>query len=177
MRGEHVLHSHLMDSQEGSSPHARGTPWCFHEKLILFGIIPACAGNTTGWNNAREHDWDHPRMRGEHVREIVCDTPEKGSSPHARGTQTICRQINTSIGIIPACAGNTFYDIQRESKTRDHPRMRGEHQEVARKTRLGQGSSPHARGTRFAANTLRQRAGIIPACAGNTSHDYSANAD
>ena len=72
------------------------------------------------------------------------------------------------IGIIPACAGNTFNAISTSMKRRDHPRMRGEHGISQANTPARTGSSPHARGTHRPTYTLDPNHGIIPACAGNT---------
>ena len=46
--------------------------------------------------------------------------------------------------------------------------MRGEHDTEDKKPQDQQGSSPHARGTHIVAAGLARKAGIIPACAGNT---------
>ena len=51
---------------------------------------------------------------------------------------------------------------------RDHPRMRGDHQFFTNKWHRIRGSSPHARGTLSVTPILRNKPGIIPACAGNT---------
>ena len=72
-------------------------------------------------------------------------------------------------GIIPACAGNTFRTHNKHLGTRDHPRMRGEHFSPYSTTVTETGSSPHARGTLYAHVDKVEGAGIIPACAGNTS--------
>ena len=88
MRGEH---SHLLRCQHslsGSSPHARGTHRPEHSRIMVYGIIPACAGNTRWIGIMIEFVWDHPRMRGEHL------------------TNGLTRP--QSLGIIPACAGNTL---------------------------------------------------------------------
>ena len=91
-----------------------------------------------------------------------------GSSPHARGTRASLYWLFDDEGIIPACAGNTFFPDKRAGVHRDHPRMRGEHllrliQQVA-----NEGSSPHARGTHMFGIGGNGGKGIIPACAGNT---------
>ena len=46
--------------------------------------------------------------------------------------------------------------------------MRGEHFYPGKDNRTLAGSSPHARGTQEAEDGVQLRAGIIPACAGNT---------
>ena len=149
MRGEHGIKEYLKHGHEGSSPHARGTHGSNLKTDYLPGIIPACAGNTSDlikrWATIR----DHPRMRGEHF--VSCgDLPlAQGSSPHARGTPT-CRALALlNGGIIPACAGNTEVSMKCWTVPRDHPRMRGEHGFGECGYLCDEGSSPHARGTRF----------------------------
>ena len=132
------------------------------------GIIPACAGNTTLYPNVSVMTWDHPRMRGEHMAKSTNCCKSLGSSPHVRGTRLYYGKQLFQQGIIPACAGNTRSASWRPPNCRDHPRMRGEHMRLLRKPSPPQGSSPHARGTRFRHMPAAHVPGIIPACAGNT---------
>ena len=107
MRGEHKMWLMVCFIPRGSSPHARGTRFHVREVVEPFGIIPACAGNTwclVCWCCV---GWDHPRMRGEHVRTAWRRLGNRGSSPHARGTLGGRRVFHEDVGIIPACAGNT----------------------------------------------------------------------
>ena len=107
MRGEHCLLECGRFRWWGSSPHARGTQSKSNPCSAIPGIIPACAGNTCYRSRWNASVWDHPRMRGEHVR-TCCGVPfARGSSPHARGTLTGTDVEAPSVGIIPACAGNT----------------------------------------------------------------------
>ena len=107
MRGEHVgLVTHVGE-YKGSSPHARGTLVSHHRENGADGIIPACAGNTPCSAVSRFGVRDHPRMRGEHLDFRSSMPFLMGSSPHARGTLYMQHVDIVSIGIIPACAGNT----------------------------------------------------------------------
>ena len=106
MRGEHLHAGVDNDGKPGSSPHARGTPHSACKFDQPDGIIPACAGNTTGLTAAALLLTDHPRMRGEH----------QGKT-----------SILDAIRIIPACAGNTEHAHNCPFAIWDHPRMRGEH--------------------------------------------------
>ena len=112
----------------GSSPHTRGA-------LAGVGVLD-CG------------DQDHPRIRGEHAADARRDDPGDGSSPHTRGARTTGRILLTLIGIIPAYAGSTGFRPGRALPDRDHPRIRGEHDDSDQYVIDGLGSSPHTRGAR-----------------------------
>ena len=107
-------------------------------------------------------------MRGEHHQPPPQGGPQRGSSPHARGTRDVGDGVSVAAGIIPACAGNTRIRRGIRPHWRDHPRMRGEHSIRPLPIVAWTGSSPHARGTRMWGSGDMMTNGIIPACAGNT---------
>ena len=168
MRGEHRPYHPRLHQFRGSSPHARGTRCACHDRQDGQGIIPACAGNTPRPIVRRWWYQDHPRMRGEHSSRTPAFALKSGSSPHARGTLPAEKLRIFTLGIIPACAGNTCSDSWRRANRRDHPRMRGEHSSSLPGSEPKSGSSPHARGTRHHPGGRVAHRGIIPACAGNT---------
>ena len=106
-------------------------------------------------------------MRGEHLVQERRHPHQLGSSPHARGALRISEHFDTTLRIIPACAGSTSARLTPSTSARDHPRMRGEHQLSVKLERDSRGSSPHARGARIHPKRMRKM-GIIPACAGST---------
>ena len=202
----------ITNSALGSSPHARGAPcttywqsigWGDHPRMRgehqrlarngedVLGIIPACAGSTVlAQAGAVRAGGIIPACAGSTFAANGVPFCAMGSSPHARG----------------ALIGHVWLTVLSE----DHPRMRGEHHggrfEAAAqhgiipacagstyiqlaKTRLAQGSSPHARGAPCTTSRLvsssrdhpRMRGEhvadqdetlaelrIIPACAGST---------
>ena len=71
-------------------------------------------------------------------------------------------------GIIPALAGNTFFDPVSGAHRRDHPRSRGEYDLWPQQTGQNNGSSPLSRGIRASSQDGGEFVGIIPALAGNT---------
>ena len=71
-------------------------------------IIPAYAGNTRQNFTAPVPEWDHPRIRGEHVIARCDKHTEPGSSPHTRGTLKMGKKYYSRFRIIPAYAGNTL---------------------------------------------------------------------
>ena len=168
MRGEHTKYLRASIPWSGSSPHARGAPARTVQSRQQFGIIPACAGSTQRRPYRRQSIWDHPRMRGEHIRTLFASHYQAGSSPHARGAPKAAAQIRIPDRIIPACAGSTACSQGPFFMPRDHPRMRGEHSRIAGTSSADTGSSPHARGAHAPAATQSPARRIIPACAGST---------
>ena len=108
-------------------------------------------------------------MRGEHNIVGATSGGVAGSSPHARGARAARRANLHHAGIIPACAGSTISVRLIWRRSRDHPRMRGEHHCAVRDLHQGRGSSPHARGALLERLQRGGEDGIIPACAGSTS--------
>ena len=134
----------------------------------VIGIIPAYAGNTLFGYAGSERGRDHPRVCGEHLREIGSETPQMGSSPRMRGTHLHGLSDSVHHGIIPAYAGNTNERKKPLERRKDHPRVCGEHCEHTHKRGVSEGSSPRMRGT-HTSHAIHQRTnGIIPAYAGNT---------
>ena len=106
-------------------------------------------------------------MRGERAVREYLDTPQTGSSPHARGTHHIRARIGHHLRFIPACAGNARSGSFRLVSFPVHPRMRGERVRLALRCMASSGSSPHARGTPSIDAKQTHSRRFIPACAGN----------
>ena len=112
---------------------------------------------------------DHPRIRGEHLGWLSGSGGVVGSSPHTRGARRLGLGRRQTGRIIPAYAGSTRSGTSNSASTRDHPRIRGEHQRRQRRREAGAGSSPHTRGAHRRQHWDGYRLGIIPAYAGSTS--------
>ena len=147
--GEHFQDFTAPSPSGGSSPHMRGTLIAVRDVACPIRIIPAYAGNTQSPRRTRIRWRDHPRICGEHRIPPYYLAQVEGSSPHMRGTPIGYVVQNTTGGIIPAYAGNTFCHASRSPKNR--------------------GSSPHMRGTRIVNPQVIHQFGIIPAYAGNTA--------
>ena len=126
-RGEHTERQTPMDSEQGSSPLARGTLVLIMLLLMVFGLIPARAGNTPRLRCVIRFSRAHPRSRGEHWFTVSSLTCYLGSSPLARGTLSRHRAQLLKLGLIPARAGNTRHRDHSTPCPRAHPRSRGEH--------------------------------------------------
>ena len=94
------------------------------------GIIPAYAGSTGRRACSCSSTRDHPRIRGEHMRDYIDGDYRTGSSPHTRGAHCGRAAETPKNGIIPAYAGSTHASLGRSRFAGDHPRIRGEHCEL-----------------------------------------------
>ena len=188
MCGEHRHDAVKHVIGRGSSPHVRGARTGNPSAISMSGIIPACAGSTHRSREYYSAPRDHPRMCGEHSsgRHELCHG--SGSSPHVRGAPVgrvhrLCPQGSSPhvrgaligsiaavlvLGIIPACAGSTLGAVHRNTRSRDHPRMCGEHFGISKLIPWSMGSSPHVRGALGVYLFIIGVPGIIPACAGST---------
>ena len=167
-RGEYMLPWWKPCWTRGSSPLSRGILCFAGNGCSRGGIIPALAGNTTGYAMLPGRLRDHPRSRGEYYWHTGKNKLCIGSSPLSRGIQTAISMEASCSGIIPALAGNTHLVVVPERVAEDHPRSRGEYRCGARTMRLAAGSSPLSRGIRCGVRGDYAQRRIIPALAGNT---------
>ena len=151
----------------------RGTPLQETHRPRPNGIIPAYAGNTNDADSYSTARRDHPRVCGEHDHHLGVVPVVQGSSPRIRGTLIHFRLATHGAGIIPAYAGNTYDGVGYSRPDRDHPRVCGEHRKRRNVMPDATGSSPRMRGTQYLVHFVLHLLGIIPAYAGNTSHQHA----
>ena len=132
----------------GSSPHTRGAPLRRRGRSGRPGIIPAYAGSTAGVVGFGATAADHPRIRGEHWSLRRSSFQISGSSPHTRGAHGVGPVGVRAARIIPAYAGSTSHGTGWAAPATDHPRIRGEHDQMIVAELEPLGSSPHTRGAR-----------------------------
>ena len=168
MRGEQIKAIREIIAPAGSPPLARGTVLPPLVLCVLAGITPACAGNRYVGGMAAGGIWDHPRLRGEQIRQDRECARSLGSPPLARGTGIPRTSTTTWFRITPACAGNSCFGVPLSSGHWDHPRLRGEQIADAEKYAKWAGSPPLARGTAARRHTRPLSCRITPACAGNS---------
>ena len=172
-RGEHG-HSISGDCLVlGSSPLARGTPHLAFSRTLRERLIPARAGNTLRPLGCLVGIAAHPRSRGEHKGSDLGPGGAAGSSPLARGTQSLLRESTGPPRLIPARAGNTDERYRYVGIFSAHPRSRGEHFISLFLGHVLAGSSPLARGTQQQRNQCPTTTRLIPARAGNTGPSRS----
>ena len=196
IRGEHDCSIYFTNFPTGSSPHTRGAQGDRRHPCAWVGIIPAYAGSTRNkppipsWKDGSSphtrgarpstedstRAWtDHPRIRGEHLGWLSGSGGVVGSSPHTRGARRLGLGRRQTGRIIPAYAGSTRSGTSNSASTRDHPRIRGEHQRRQRRREAGAGSSPHTRGAPPHPAHLQLGIRIIPAYAGSTCRKPSSH--
>ena len=66
LRGEYLTLCISRPPRKGSPPLARGIPIRYRHSFVVFGITPACAGNTYLITYRNLQNRDHPRLRGEY---------------------------------------------------------------------------------------------------------------
>ena len=137
---------HLPD--DGSSPLARGLPPSCTFLKAFTRIIPARAGFTGVLRGLLFRRGDHPRSRGVYGRVELHERAVVGSSPLARGLRSARTRRGGRDRIIPARAGFTPDDLDRNSGRGDHPRSRGVYAAFESASVEVVGSSPLARGLR-----------------------------
>ena len=86
-----------------------------------------------------------------------------------RGAPAVVGLDDADRGIIPAYAGSTPSGGRLSCRSRDHPRVCGEHIDGNTSDGYHTGSSPRMRGALFVAVVDHEEFGIIPAYAGSTS--------
>jgi len=132
-------------------------------------IIPAVAGSTLTLGTRASPAPDHPRGRGEHRPRAFRTSRVFGSSPRSRGARRPPPPSRCRRRIIPAVAGSTKPKPEPTKEPTDHPRGRGEHRSVTRRSRLMSGSSPRSRGAPVHRHQRHHAHRIIPAVAGSTT--------
>ena len=166
-RGERAPSALSAAGVAGSSPQARGTGCHQVKQPFLHRFIPAGAGNGGPGSSSPATRTVHPRRRGERIYGLLHDAHEAGSSPQARGTETVPVVDPAQHRFIPAGAGNGIGSTSPAVRRSVHPRRRGERVGNILGSSQNLGSSPQARGT---VDDPRGEAGchrFIPAGAGN----------
>ena len=107
LRGEYSPLGDRLAAHPGSPPLARGIHITDEIRFDPSRITPACAGNTIIFAPGKFILKDHPRLRGEYIKQQYTAIPASGSPPLARGIRMRTAQDKSRSGITPACAGNT----------------------------------------------------------------------
>ncbi len=151
-------------------PRVRGDHRPHHQVVATRrGTTPACAGTTDRSKQTSSWVRDHPRVRGDHSEGVTRGSPAGGPPPRARGPPGPARRIRRRPGTTPACAGTTSTGATPRCRSRDHPRVRGDHSEFRISETSASGPPLRARGPPPPRWMTHVTHGTTPACAGTTS--------
>ena len=156
----------------GSSPRVRSRPHVVDDDVTRGGIISACAEQTVSSASRSGSARDHLRVCGADSHCTRQTIHRSGSSPRVR-SRHIPRPVADEVsGIISACAEQTHPPPRRRRSIRDHLRVCGADSLSLVPVLVPAGSSPRVRSRRSATASTRSPAGIISACAEQTSLQY-----
>ena len=168
-RGENRFYAVFSAPGPGSSPLTRGKHTPLTQARSQSRLIPAHAGKTGKTAVLGRGLTAHPRSRGENVAIRGKNERQVGSSPLTRGKRRPSIARTSSTGLIPAHAGKTTARTPSGSRSRAHPRSRGENSQRAAGDGSNTGSSPLTRGKLLLIDDQVDTCGLIPAHAGKTS--------
>ena len=114
--------------------------------------------------------------RGGHAKLVLPPPPFWGPFPRLRRARGRSRDNMRVHGIIPAFAGSTQTMSTPRHRSRDHPRVRGEHSTQVQEAALEQGSSPRSRGAQPHIVGIPDLVVIITAFAGSTLRTTTSRA-
>ena len=155
-------------ASDGSSPRVRGKLEHAVGDTAQIRIIPARAGQTSGWRGSRRFRPDHPRACGANDAMLRLISRPLGSSPRVRGKHHRYARLRVHERIIPARAGQTSQPLRPLGFRPDHPRACGANICSPLATASSAGSSPRVRGKPGDAGHRLGDGRIIPARAGQT---------
>ena len=170
----------------GLSPRVRGNQRVTLGESLIFGSIPACAGEPSPQDRVKTWEGVYPRVCGgtctsnaltvdarglsPRVRGtsglLMAPHPQGGLSPRVRGNRRLDGFTHHLEGSIPACAGEPPPRWFHPSSRRVYPRVCGGTVTIFGQGRWVGGLSPRVRGNRDQIQAAGYRAGSIPACAG-----------
>ena len=150
----------------GLSPRVRGNPVLDSVGPEDVGSIPACAGEPRKPSVLMLAVRVYPRVCGGTVYTGANAWRPAGLSPRVRGNRAAGSRFRSSVGSIPACAGEPFETACYQAVVQVYPRVCGGTLDFGTQSSSMSGLSPRVRGNRRFARSDDVRAGSIPACAG-----------
>ena len=128
--------------------------------------IPACAGEPIPHDTVDSAFTVYPRVCGGTAHGVHDATDYKGLSPRVRGNHFRTRAPVSTVGSIPACAGEPPERSGPPDRRTVYPRVCGGTVHGDRDRDAGPGLSPRVRGNRPKMRIVAPPPGSIPACAG-----------
>ena len=168
-RGENINLTPTRLMNVGTSPLTRGKHVQKFVAFLLIRNIPAHAGKTRLYVTYPREIQEHPRSRGENIAVCCGKFKGYGTSPLTRGKRFMRVFVVQLRRNIPAHAGKTRGTRLHKPRAEEHPRSRGENQEVTGREIQLDGTSPLTRGKPSRGWVMLSRVRNIPAHAGKTA--------
>ena len=150
----------------GLSPRVRGNrPLDLHPQEMTRSI-PACAGEPAAANELIEVEAVYPRVCGGTFFCLSSSSNLCGLSPRVRGNRRESLHVESALGSIPACAGEPLAPDRKDAQPEVYPRVCGGTMGDRMVEAWNDGLSPRVRGNRGRSGVGADKAGSIPACAG-----------
>ena len=147
MRGDRPTRKRTFTTQNGFTPHARGSTLFPSKQSFQKVVYPACAGIDQPYLGYKPRSHRLPRMRGDRPRQARRGCVRQLFTPHARGS-TITEQDKTStVSVYPACAGIDLLSFTILLPPLRLPRMRGDRPLPHHSGDTPSRFTPHARGS------------------------------
>ena len=159
----------LTEPEQGSSPRVRSRPARVQVSGGDRGIISACAEQTTPGSAKVSVTWDHLRVCGADKTATILESRDMGSSPRVRSRRHRVSVAQQHLGIISACAEQTSLVSISRRVSWDHLRVCGADLIDTDNKGVEAGSSPRVRSRPSPLSVAEALAGIISACAEQTS--------
>ena len=166
LRGEESNPVTVLIFHEELPPLARGRGVTRGGKAQPPGITTACAGKSHARALLYPELGNYPRLRGE---ELFCGAGGAAVlelPPLARGRGSSPRRRGSRIGITPACAGKSEFNIAQAIEALNYPRLRGEEHITFISETVASELPPLARGRDGLSKSSPRLKRITPACAG-----------
>ncbi len=154
------------DSADGLSPRVRGNLDQHSADRPSLRPIPACAGQPGCGAWFRGFARAYPRVCGATVWSRYDGPSAGGLSPRVRGNLNERLVPRRHTGPIPACAGQPWFQLARQSRSGAYPRVCGATRGGTSAKCTVRGLSPRVRGNRGVRRRRPADVGPIPACAG-----------
>ena len=109
IRGDKAILLFFHQACRGSPPHTRGQDKVHTPSGLTYGITPAYAGTSDSISGRSGDPEDHPRIRGDKVKDFAMSGRIWGSPPHTRGQVFKSSFSLNMFGITPAYAGTSWH--------------------------------------------------------------------
>ena len=119
------MYGHTNGGGGGLSPRVRGNRQRQRGRSVVYGSIPACAGEPAAIVDGALHDTVYPRVCGGTDGPPLEFDAHFGLSPRVRGNPLLQSQAGRVAGSIPACAGEPQVKLFVRPSVKVYPRVCG----------------------------------------------------